>query len=160
MKEIKMDMIAEFDEAKPSQSAILTQGICDIINKRKDKLIVGKAVFIVLSQFPHSSYSKKKSKTLQYLKNIPNEPIYDAFREICKGKELEVEIIFFLAENFDSRDVDNLIKIVIDSFVGKWYDDDSQIKRIIAEKEQVPDMEDGVNPKLYEQIYFSARIID
>jgi len=158
-EKIKFEMIKEFDENKPSESGILTQGMCNIINPRKDKLRVSTGIFTILSQFPVSGYSKSSKKALKYLRAIPNNDFDNQFLKKSKGKELEMEMIFFLATDYDKRDVDNFIKLVTDAFVDKWYDDDSQVKKIIAEKILVPDLEKDENPKLYEQIYVSARIL-
>nr|MBA4405435.1 hypothetical protein [Nanoarchaeum sp.] len=156
-----MEMISKFDKNKPSQSAILTQEMADIINERKNKLKVGEAVFAIFSQIPLSSYSKNKTKVINYLKQIvPKDGIYKDFKKDSKNKEIEMELIFFISDNYGGRDVDNFIKIIVDSLIGSWYEDDGQIKRVIAEKHKAKDIDKQYNPKLYEQIYCSVRILD
>jgi len=156
-----LDMVSEFDATKPDQSAILTQEMADLINKRKNKIKVGEGVFAIFSQYPLSSYSKNKGKVINYLKKIaPKEGVYADFKRDSKNKKIEMEIIFFIANDYEKRDVDNFIKIITDSLIGVWYDDDGQITKIIAEKYNAKDMDEKENPKLYEQIYCSVRIID
>ncbi len=155
-----LKIISEFDDKNPYQSAILTQEMCNIINPIKNRLNPKTAVFAIFSQVPLSSYSKNKAKVIEYLKQvIPKDGLYSEFKNNSKGKEIEMELIFFLAEDYEKRDVDNFIKIITDSLIGIWYEDDGQIKKIIAEKQKVTNMEIGINPKLYEQIYCSVKIL-
>ncbi|MCG2719708.1 MAG: RusA family crossover junction endodeoxyribonuclease [Nanoarchaeota archaeon] len=155
-----LEMISEFDKNKPSQSAILTQEMADIVNERKNKLKIGEGVFAIFSQIPLSSHSKNKSKVINYLKQVvPKDGVYATFKKDSKEKEIEIDLIFFIAENYEKRDIDNFIKVIIDSLIGGWYDDDGQIKRVIAEKHKVNDMDEKENPKLYEQIYCGVKIL-
>ncbi|MDO8623313.1 MAG: RusA family crossover junction endodeoxyribonuclease [archaeon] len=161
-EKLKIEMIKEFDESKPDQSAILTQNMADIINERKKKLIIGKGIFNVLSQYPFSVQSKNtKKRAMNYLHSIPTNVFEEEFKRNSKGKEIEIELIFFLAEDYEKRDLDNFIKPICDSLIGRWFEDDSQIGKIFAEKIKVneKDIDRNLNPKLYEQIYVSARII-
>ena len=82
------------------------------------------------------------------------------FKKNAKDKELKVELIFFIVKDYKTRDVDNLIKLVLDGIQGYWYDDDGQIKIVHAEKYKVKDIDKSVNPKLYEQIYCAVSILE
>lgn len=157
-----MELIKDFDESKPDQSAILTPEMAEIVNKRKNNLRIGTGVFSVFAQYPISLQSKNvKKKACFYIRSIPSNDMDKLFKKNSKGKEIEMEFIFFLAEDYEKRDLDNCIKPICDALIGRWFDDDSQIKRIIAEKIKVNPKETDkkLNPKLYEQIYASARII-
>jgi Holliday junction resolvase RusA-like endonuclease len=163
MKEnLKIEMIAEFDESKPDQSAILTQSMADLVNERKNKLMVKTGIFQILAHYPFSTQSKNtKKKAMNYLRSIPTNDFAEQFKINSKNREIELDFIFFIAENYESRDLDNFIKPICDSLTGRWFIDDSQVKKITAEKIKIDpkEMEEGLNPKLYEQIYVSAKII-
>lgn len=153
-----------FDETKPYSSAELTQEMADLINLRlkrvKEDIINKRCIATIFSAVPTSGNSKNNKSLFkeEITKALDLQDDF-SFLEASSNKELEVEVIFFLAQDYVSRDVDNLLKTLLDSLKGLWYKDDGQIKKIIAEKYLAKDIKPEVNPKIYEQIYCCLRII-
>ena len=161
---LKARLIKGPDDSGPYNNAELTQWMCDLINpllnKLKSKIITGDAVFALFGQVPRSGHGDNKHRKL-YRANIRKSMIKDDlnFKNKSKGKELELHIIFFMTKDYERRDLDNLLKPLLDSLEGYWFDNDGQIKRILVEKYKVKDVKKGVDPLMYEQIYCTAKII-
>ena len=159
---LKFTQIDKFDETKPHMSAEITQDICDILNSRipREKIKEGKSTFGLFAQFPQSSHSKHKSLAKENIRKALNLVADRKFKERAKGRELKVELIFFIAEDYERKDVDNFIKPVIDALEGFWFDNDAQVKEILAEKYKVKDIEKSKDPRIYEQIACIVTILD
>ena len=159
---LKFTQIDKFDENKPHMSAEITQEICDIINPRTPwkQIEEGKSTFGLFAQFPQSSHSKHKSLVKENIRKALNLVADRKFKERAKGKELKIELIFFIAENYERKDVDNFIKPVIDALEGFWFDNDGQVREILAEKYKVRYIEKGKDLRLYEQIACIVTILD
>jgi Holliday junction resolvase RusA-like endonuclease len=92
--------------------------------------------FLWVSKFTPKSYQTKFGKSFQ--KNLKRELLaHPSSKEVLKKtkhKDLEVVIIYKLTAR-TKRDVDNLTKNIIDSMKKIVFDDDSQIKLLIIQKD-------------------------
>ncbi len=163
-KRLLIQVLGRFKDNDFDSSAILTQEMCDKINfiLPRELILQGKANISIFANTPVSSQSKNyKKRFIQNIRNGLGTKYDQKFKEICQGKELRVDLIFFLVKDYKTRDLDNLIKPTLDALTSHWFKDDSQIKIINAEKFSITkDINKNVNPKFYEQIYCCVSIID
>ena len=136
--------------------------MCDLLNPRLPKALVPsyQAIYAVFANVPTSFQSNSKNLFFRTMRLSLINSFSQKFKKNAKDKELKVELIFFIVKDYKTRDVDNLIKLVLDGIQGYWYDDDGQIKIVHAEKYKVKDIDKSVNPKLYEQIYCAVSILE
>ena len=126
----------------------------DIIDSlfEKDEFITGqqrKFIFCLIRQIYEAAEVKKKDifgKNLDAYKDIEDirqglqnkflefEGIIPKDLEPLKGK-LKVDALFQLRSFREKVDLDNMLKLTFDSMTGIVFDDDSQIYKLIAEKE-------------------------
>jgi len=112
-----------------------------IPSKREDfKPVEVAAVFVDgAEQLLKDFYQKKpSSKSVQefeyYIRNLITDSAYEE-KKLKKPGLVEVAISITLKkERYFDVDVDNIAKTVLDSIKGYLFDDDSQVKRVICDK--------------------------
>ena len=165
MSEIRRYRVLKIRRANadnPSVYAETTPEIDRLIKQKSDKIPLERIRFAgIVGNIPvseHSNVSRKK-----FLETMRTNLDWVKEREakiIPKNVELQIDLMFFITEDYDRRDLGRLIPPLLDSLQGYIYESDSQIKRIIAEKHLITDVDSSIDKKFYEQICFVVSIPD
>lgn len=122
----------------------------------KHKPIVLRFGYIPLSE--NSSRKNKQKYTESIHKGL--QPAMDqGMKPYKKSLELNLEVIFFLTKDYGQRDIDNMLRPLLNALEGFVFEDDAQLKKIVAEKFLVKDIEKDIDKRIYEQIYCVFSIV-
>jgi len=157
-KDVMMLNTWDSNQENPHLCAESTEQIINKIKKHfpsDDYIGTRKVVVIRFGHIPLSENTERKKKKI-YIKNI-RESLEPAKKKgwtpYKKPLELQLEVIFFLTSDYEGRDIDNMLRPFLNALEGEVFENDAQIRRIVAEKFLVTDIKEGIDKRIYEQIY-------
>jgi len=152
---IKVVKIKAKDVEDPNVDAEITPEIQRLIKKKYDDVPSYRTKFAgIFGNVPVSSHSKVSRKKFSEAMKINLESVKEqGAKMVPKEVELRVDLMFFLAEDYTGRDVDRLIPPFLDSLQGYLLEKDSQVKKIVAEKFRITEIDEATEKKFYEQIF-------
>ena len=119
MYRLKISKLKDFDENNYLESAELTQEMCDILNPRlpRNEILSGNALVSIFSANPTSLHSSKINiiKFREAIRKGASLEQDIEFKEKTKNCELKIELIFFISKYYETSDIDNRVKTVLDA---------------------------------------------